>query len=110
MNLTLNEMICTIFKDADVAELLLSGTDAFSVDIFMHKDHIMNIKNCFWAPVQTKEAQDFIVLLEKGWNIIHDSLQSFALLDIPNKFSADDLLIPDSLVWFDKEGNFLQKS
>lgn len=92
MNLTMNEMICTIFKDSDVAELLLSGTDAFSVDIFMHKDHTMNIKNCFWAPVQTKEAQDFIVLLEKGWNIIHDSLQSFTLLDIPSKFSAEDLL------------------
>ena len=107
MNLTMNEMICTIFKDVDVAELLLSGTDAFSVDIFMHKDHTMNIKNCFWAPVQTKEAQDFIVLLENGWNIIHDSLQSFALLDIPSKFSAEDLLIPDSLVWFDKNGRIL---
>lgn len=109
MNLTMNEMICTIFKDPDVAELLLSGTDAFSVDIFMHRDHTMNIKNCFWAPVQTKEAQEFIVRLEKGWNLIHDSLQSFALLDIPSKFSAEDLLIPDSLVWFDKNGNFLIK-
>lgn len=109
MNLTMNEMICTIFKDPDVAELLLSGTDAFSVDIFMHKDHTTNIKNCFWAPVQTKEAQEFIVRLEKGWNLIHDSLQSFALLDIPSKFSAEDLLIPDSLVWFDKNGNFLIK-
>lgn len=109
MNLTMNEMICTIFKDPDVAELLLSGTDAFSVDIFMHRDHTMNIKNCFWAPVQTKEAQNFIVLLEKGWNKIHDSLQSFALIDIPSKFSAEDLLIPDNLVWFDKHGNFLSK-
>ena len=92
-----------------MAALLLSSTDAFSVDIIMHKNQTIDIRNCFWAPVQTKEAQDFIVLLEKGWNTIHDSLQSFALLDIPNKFSAEDLLIPDSLVWFDRNGNFVRK-
>lgn len=109
MELTMNEMVYTLFEDADMAELLLSSTDAFSVDIFMHKNQTMDIRNCFWAPVQTKEAQDFIVLLEKGWNIIHDSLQSFALLDIPNKFSAEDLLIPDSLVWFDRNGDFVRK-
>lgn len=109
MNLTMNEMVYTLFEDADMAELLLSSTDAFSVDIFMHKNQTMDIRNCFWAPVQTKEAQDFIVLLEKGWNIIHDSLQGFALLDIPSKFSAEDLLIPDSLVWFDRNGDFVRK-
>lgn len=109
MDLTMNEMIYTLFEDADMAELLLSSTDAFSVDIFMHKDQTMDIRNCFWAPVQTKEAQDFIVLLEKGWNIIHDSLQSFALLDIPSKFSAEDLMVPDSLVWFDRNGDFVVK-
>ncbi len=108
MNVTLNEMIHTIYED-DVAEMLLSSTDAFSVDIFMHKDHVMDLKNCFWAPVQTREAQEFITILEKGWNLIHDSLQNFALLKIPNKFSAEDLLIPDSMVWFDKDGNTIRK-
>lgn len=110
MNVTLNEMIYTIYEDNDIAEMLLSSTDAFSVDIFMHKDHVMDLKNCFWAPVQTREAQEFITLLEKGWNLIHDSLQSFALLEIPSKFSAEDLLIPDRLVWFDKDGNTIRKS
>lgn len=110
MNVTLNEMIYTIYEDNDIAEMLLSSTDAFSVDIFMHKEHVMDLKNCFWAPVQTREAQEFITLLEKGWNLIHDSLQSFALLEIPSKFSAEDLLIPDRLVWFDKDGNTIRKS
>ena len=102
MNVTLN--------DNDIAEMLLSSTDAFSVDIFMHKDHVMDLKNCFWAPVQTREAQEFITLLEKGWNLIHDSLQSFALLEIPGKLSAEDLVIPDRLVWFDGDGNAIRKS
>ena len=88
----------------------MSSTDVFSVDIFMHKDHVMDLKNCFWAPVQTREEQEFITLLEKGWNLIHDSLQSFALLEIPSKFSAEDLLIPDRLVWVDKDGNTIRKS
>ncbi len=109
MNATLNQTIHTIFEDDEVAEMLLSSTDAFSVDIFMHKDSVMDLKNCFWAPVQTKEAQEFITLLEKGWNLIHDSLQSFALLDVPNKFSTEDLLIPKGLIWYDKNGNPIQK-
>lgn len=110
MNVTLNEMIHTIYEDNDVAEMLLASTDAFSVDIFMHKDHVMNLKNCFWAPVQTREAQEFITLLEKGWNLIHDSLQSFSLLDIPSKFSSEELLIPERLIWFDKNGKIIRKS
>ncbi len=109
MNVTLNQMIYTIF-DESIAEVLLLSTDAFSVDIFMHKDKVMDIKNCFWAPAQTKEAQEFVTLLEKGWNKIHDSLQSVSLIDIPNKFSAEDLIIPDYLILFDKDGNSIQKN
>ena len=40
----------------------------FSIDIFMHKDSDMDIRNCFWASAQTKKAQDYIIQLAKDDN------------------------------------------
>lgn len=102
---TLIEYISKIYKDEGVISLLISDLDAFSIDIFMHKNGDMDIKNCFWASAMTPKAQDYIILLEKGWNVIHDSLQEEADMNIADKFSSDDLMLIDDMVWFDDNGN-----
>ena len=107
---TLIEYVSELYKDEEVVSLLLSNMDTFSIDVFMHKDSDIDIRNCFWAPAQTKKAQDYIIQLEKGWNIIHDSLQHVSSMNIASRFSFDDLLLVDDMVWFDENGNLITPS
>ena len=104
---TLIECISKLYKDDEVVSLLLSDVDAFSIDIFMHKNGDMDIRNCFWASALTQKAQEYIVQLEKGWNLIHDSLQCVANVNIADKFSPDSLLLFDEMIWFDEKGTII---
>lgn len=105
MHATLLGTIHEFYTEKSVVDILLSQTDAFAIDIFAHDGEGIDIRNCFWAPAQTKEAQEFIVCLERGWNLIRDSLQGHALLTIPNKYTEDDLQVYDELCWYDRCGN-----
>ena len=107
MHATLLSTIHEFYTEEKVANILLSQIDAFAIDIFAHDDEGKDIRNCFWVPVQTKEAQEFIVCLERGWNMIRDSLQQYALLTIPNKYTEDDLQIDDASCWYDRHGNLI---
>ena len=102
---TMTQWIHKYYEDNDFADALLSYTDIFTTQIFMDDGHTMDIRNCFWAPSQTEMAQVFMTYLEKGWNLIHDSLQSFALLDIPKKFSPEELMILKRFIRFNDKGN-----
>lgn len=104
---TLIECISKLYKDDEVVSLLLSDVDAFSIDIFMHKNGDMDIRNCFWASALTQKAQEYIVQLEKGWNLIYDSLQCVANVNIADKFSPDSLLLFDEMIWFDEKGTII---
>lgn len=108
MHTTLLETVHHFFTEESVVNVLLSQTSTFAIDIFMHDGTSMDMRNCFWAPAQTREAQEFIVLLERGWNMIHDSLQQCSLVEIPNKHAEEDLTVYESMIWYDKYGNNLR--
>lgn len=107
MHATLLGLVHESNPEEGLAEILLSQTDPFAIDIFAHDDDGKDLRNCFWAPAQTKEAQEFIVCLERGWNIIRDSLQTFALLPIPNKYAKEDLQLDIHSYWYDRDGNLI---
>ena len=109
MHATLIEAVHNFYSDESMADTLLSQTNTFAIDIFMNDGSSVDFRNCFWAPVQTKEAQDFITLLERGWNLIHDSLQRCSTIDIPLKYTEEDLFIYEDMIWYDKHGNPLNK-
>ncbi len=110
MHMTLLTMIHQVFEDDDLANLLLSQTDAFAIDIFMHDGSSVSLANCFWAPAQTQEGQNYLTLLERGWNMIHDSLQQYALLPLPDKYTESEMLIYQDMIWFDRDGNPLYRT
>lgn len=107
MHTMLLTVVHHIFPDRATADALLSKIGKFSVEIFMYDGTSMDIKNCYWAPAQTKDAQEFIAFLEKGWNDIRDSLQRYSLLDLPRKFTEADLEISEELIIYDRFGNLL---
>ena len=110
MQATLLAIVHDRYPDESVAKFLLSETSSFAIDIFMHDGTSMDLRNCFWAPAQTKDAQEFISLLDRGWNIIRDSLQKYALTSIPDKYTDDQLKVQEGLIWYDSLGNPLKWS
>lgn len=104
MQMAVFELLHSHYQDEEIVSALLSEQNTFSVDIFMHKNGVKDFNNCYWLPVHTKEAQEFIVKLEEGWNQIHDSLQRFALLPLPGKYSDSELKVFDESIWFDHSG------
>lgn len=108
MHETLLGLVHQYYSEETVADILLSQTSAFAIDIFMHDGTSKDLKNCFWAPAQTKEAQEFISYLEQGWNLIRDSLQQYALVDLPHKYPQNDMIVDSSMIWYDKYGNSLR--
>lgn len=101
MKLTLAGVLSEFFKDDEIVDALLSHADTFTADIFMHKDNEMDIRNCFWAPVHTKEVQEFMTWLNRGWNLIYDSLQQYAWIKLPDKYEEEDFVVRDEDVWFE---------
>ncbi len=109
MHMTLLTMIHRVFEDDDLANLLLSQTNAFAIDIFMHDGSTVSLGNCFWAPAQTREGQSYLTFLERGWNLIRDSLQRYALLELPDKYTESEMQIYPDMIWFDRDGKALHR-
>lgn len=108
MQMSVYELLHNYYQDEKIVSALLAEQNTFSVDIFMHKNGVKDFNNCYWLAVHAKEAQEFIVKLEEGWNQIHDSLQRFAMLPLPEKYSNSDLEVFDESVWFDRTGRPIQ--
>lgn len=106
---TMRTFIHRIWNDDETEKILLEGTDGFTTDIFMRDGSSWDMKNVFWAPAQTQVGQEFLTELEKGWNSIRDSLQQYSLLNLPPKFTDDELRILPEFIRFDSKGNLLEK-
>lgn len=107
MLMCLHGLVRYYYKDEEIVSALMSEQDTFSVDIFMHKNGDKDFMNCYWLPVQTKEAQEFIVKLDEGWNQIRDSLQRFATLPLMEKIGEHNLRVFDESIWFDHAGKLI---
>ena len=108
MKLTINTVLYTIFDEEQIVSELLADDYTFRTEIFSHdEDGNKDTRNCFWAPVFTKEAQEHIVKLEEGWNTIHDTVALFSKMAVPEKFSAESMIIPEGNILFDRTGRWI---
>ena len=108
MKLTINTVLYTIFDEEQIVSELLADDYTFRTEIFSHgEDGNKDTRNCFWAPVFTKEAQEHIVKLEEGWNTIHDTVALFSKMAVPEKFSAESMITPEGNILFDRTGRWI---
>ncbi len=108
MYTTMADIIHHLFPNEEMAEDLLSQRSAFAMDILLDDGTTKDLRNCFWAPVHTKEAQEFVSMLEHGWNYIRDSLQNHALLPLPFKYPETYMKVYDDMILYDRNGNPVQ--
>ena len=106
MKLTINTVLYSIFGEEQIVSALLEDDYTFRTEIFSHdSDGHKDTLNCFWAPVFTQEAQEHIVKLEEGWNIIHDTVALCSKMVVPDIFSAESMEIPMGNILFDSNGH-----
>lgn len=102
-------MIGSMYTNDNIPHWLINETNAFVYDILAHNAGEMHIGNCFWMPALTFEAQNFTVLLMRGWNRIRNSLQTFAQVSIREQYEKEYLEVFPEWVKFDINGNYIHK-